>query len=1140
MIYAGVALAYSIYFVLAWLLGGWLRPSGQGLWLLRAGLWLLGAVAAGACLWWKRAGKPRAETLGEETRPHDDLALLLEAADAKLTAAKLAGGSLADAPVVLVMGLPGSCKTSVVANSGLDPELLAGKMQQDGSITATRGLNVWFGAGTVLVEAAGGVLADPRSWAKLVARLAPARFGSMLRGGAQAPRAALVCFDLEMLFRPGANPATQARLLRARLGDLAENLGAPLPVYALFTRADRVPFFQEYVNGLSKEEASRVLGATLPLGEVNPGLYGEEQSARLGRSFEDLFASLSSARLEILSRATEEHNAGAAYEFPREFRKLRTAVCDFLVDLCRPSQFAVGPVLRGFYFTGVRPVVQEVAVSAAPVVRQSAAPAGATAIFRTVAAVEPEVATPAPSRGGRRVPQWLFLPQLFRGVILADRAAMGASSTSTRTARARRWLFAGISAVSLLLAGMFTSSWARNRSLEEGAITAARQLPGAQTDSLEALRRLDVLRDHVERLAAYQSDGAPFLNRWGLYRGNALYPELRHIYFERFRDVLLDDTQKRIVETLRALPAKPGPAYGPTYDSLKAYLITTSNHERSTRAFLAPVLLDRWNTGRNVDPEKSALAARQFGFYADALRAENPYTDANDGYAVDKARDYLAQFSGAERVYRAMLAEAAKAAQPIEFNRQYPGSAATVVDPYAVGGAYTKAGWAFMQDAIRNPDRYFSGEQWVLGDRQGARLDGARLETELRTLYESDFAGQWRTYLKSASVVRYANLTDAGRKLGLLSGNDSALLALLSLASQHTAIDSAPVAAIFQPVHSVTPPASERLIGAPNQAYMSALLGLQSAVEQASAQGAGAADSVAAPVLAAAASAKMAARQLAQGFKPDPAGRIDATVAKLLEDPITGVESLLRVLGPEELNAKGAAVCAQMRPLLAKFPFDPNAAAEATVGEVNAVFRKPDGALWTFYETNLKKLVVRQGAQFAAAPGAPVRLTPAFLSFWNQAAAVSDALYAGGGQDPDFTFTLRPVAATGIQSLTLLFDGQQMQYSGGAATPKQFRWQAASSHEAKASVRFGSGPDLVWSNSQGPWAMFHFFYKAERWQGVGPDYRLEWTIRIGKDPVTLPSGETLTVPLELNVGNLAPVLQKGYLGRFACVGKIAQ
>jgi len=267
---------------------------------------------------------------------------------------------------------------------------------------------------------------------------------------------------------------------------------------------------------------------------------------------------------------------------------------------------------------------------------------------------------------------------------------------------------------------------------------------------------------------------------------------------------------------------------------------------------------------------------------------------------------------------------------------------------------------------------------------------------------------------------------------------------------------------------------------------------------------------------------------------------VDAAVQKLMEDPITYVEGLLRTLGPAELNGKAKGLCGQFRPLLTKYPFNASATAQATVQEVNAIFRKPDGALWAFYDANLQKALMRQGSQYVPNPASGVKLSSAFVSFFNQAAAFSEALYAGGSQDPHFTYTLKPVSSEGIQTVTLTLDGQNLKYSGGAASPKQFTWQGSGNHEAKATVKFGGGPDLAWSNNDGLWAVFHFFGKAERWTPSGSGNSLEWVIRIGKDAVTLPNGNPLTVRFELDMGATAPVFQKGYFSRLGCVSEVAR
>jgi type VI secretion system protein ImpL len=354
-------------------------------------------------------------------------------------------------------------------------------------------------------------------------------------------------------------------------------------------------------------------------------------------------------------------------------------------------------------------------------------------------------------------------------------------------------------------------------------------------------------------------------------------------------------------------------------------------------------------------------------------------------------------------------------------------------------------------------------------------------------------------------------------------------------------VDEPEVAAAFQPVHTVVPPSSvDRYIAPTNQNYMSALVTLQASLDGIASQPGQPAEAAANQTLSQASAAKVTTRQLAQAFRIDPQSHIEGTVQSLLEQPITYAEALLRTLGPAELNAKGKGLCAQFRALMAKYPFNPNAAPEATLQEFNAVLRKPDGALWAFYDANLQKLLPRQGAQFTPVQAGGVTLNPAFVAFFTQAAAVSESLYAGAAQDPHLGYTLKPVPSEGIQTVGLRLDGQTLTYSGGDATPKQFTWQGGGPHEARATVRFGGGPDLAWSNNEGVWAVFRFFDKAERWQPAGAGHSLEWIIRIGKDPVTLPGGKPLTVRFDLDMAGAPPIFQKGWLGRLSCVSEVAR
>jgi type VI secretion system protein ImpL len=264
------------------------------------------------------------------------------------------------------------------------------------------------------------------------------------------------------------------------------------------------------------------------------------------------------------------------------------------------------------------------------------------------------------------------------------------------------------------------------------------------------------LRLTIVQLDGYQQNGPPLSYRFGLYQGDKLAARARQIYFDRFRPMLLNPTQANLVSYLRGLPNAPAPGadYTAAYNPLKAYLITTSNPDKSVPQFLTPVFLQYWAQSRVVDPAQAQLARQQIDFYAGELLRQNPYTISPDTAAVGHARTYLSNFGAVPRIYQDMLTEAEKASPGIDFNRQYPNSAASVVEPHFVPGAFTRSGFAFMQDAIQHPDRYFQGETWVLGDQAARSLDTASVSKQLAAMYSGDFIKEWHAFLTEARVVR--------------------------------------------------------------------------------------------------------------------------------------------------------------------------------------------------------------------------------------------------------------------------------------------------------------------------------------------------------------------------------------------------
>ncbi len=1157
-IYLGTAVISVVFIALSWFLTGILHLPPNAEMIVR--LLLMGLIMCGVALgytWFSRRQQRKAEAAaqggqGQVATADKEVEVFVRDAETRLAQSSLGlEAKLSQLPVFFIMGETGAAKTSIFMSSGVEPDLLAGQVYHDNAIAPTRPVNIWLAQKTVFVEAGGKLAIDAFRWTTLIKRLNPAR--RWFRRKAQAARAAIVCVDSEVFLKANADEqlAGTSRNLHARLGEISQTLGIPLPVYVLFTKLDRLGYFTDFVANLTNQEVTQVLGATLPLRDEKEqrGVYAEEESRRLTGAFDGLFHALCDKRPPFLARENDPKKLPAVYEFPREFRKIRNAAVRFMVDLGRPSQLRANPFLRGFYFSGVRPVVMKEAAPVAHAATTLAERRAATTLFGS----DPLKASEnplAPGTRSRRVPQWLFLEHLFGDVILRDHAAMGASAHSVRTELTRRLLAISAAALCVLCSVGMTVSYFRNRALESRVADAVRAIgresggAAQELPSREALERLDALRETVGLLAQYEREGAPWSLRWGLYVGHEIYPSARRLYFASFHQLLFGQSQLALLDWLKKLPAKPGPTdeYKPTYDTLKAYLITTSHHEKSTRAFLPPLLMEKWLAGRQVDPDRGALARRQFDFYSDELLIANPFSSENDTEAVENARSYLAQFNALESIYQFIIAEASRQKPAVNFNRKFPGSAAYVINDKDVAGAFSADGWKFVDNAINNVKLYFGGEAWVLGDHSYGALDPAQVGPPLRDRYHKDFIANWRAYLANSQIAPYRGISDAAMKLAQLSSNQSYLLALFCLASVNIAPASDDAAAPYQPVQYVTPSnCADRYVQEHNSPYVSALESLQTSIDRVAKAGTDIKDDLISQTASDAANAYRATRQIAQNFRIDRDGNVHTMVQKLMEDPIRQAEALLGRLGPAQLNSEGQRMCGEFFQLAKKYPFDTGSKIDATLDDVNAIFRPGDGKLARFYENDLKNYMEKTGSGYTRKSDSRLQITDAFLRFFERAMAFSSAMYKSGAMNPSLSYSMRALPAEGLKSVTLSLDGQVLKAGAGGGQSQDFTWPGTTVHAANLAGSFGDA-DLGFITYDGLWAAFRFFGDADRFQAAGNVYTLQWVPRQGQagQPIRLDSGKTLTLPFQLDLKGAPPVFQKGYLSGFHCVADVAR
>src|SRR5579884_4451486 len=213
-----------VWLVVAWLLGTWLHLNSPAIWVLRIGLWAIGLAGFIGYLLLR---PKEAEGAHETGAANTEIDFAFNEASKRMRAAR-AIRQLGAMPAIFVIGDAGSAKTSVIAKSGLEPELLAGHAYDNYVVAPTRALNLWFANNTLLIDPAGHVVADAPSRRKLFRKFFPVRLNAVMAGGLPPARSVVVTLDCDIFLQPGAAEAlaAKARQFQAVLTELAQILGS--------------------------------------------------------------------------------------------------------------------------------------------------------------------------------------------------------------------------------------------------------------------------------------------------------------------------------------------------------------------------------------------------------------------------------------------------------------------------------------------------------------------------------------------------------------------------------------------------------------------------------------------------------------------------------------------------------------------------------------------------------------------------------------------------------------------------------------------------------------------------------------------------------------------------------------------------
>jgi type VI secretion system protein ImpL len=258
------------------------------------------------------------------------------------------GREVEELPWYVMIGAPGSGKTTALINSGLRFPLYAKDSTPSvPGVGGTRNCDWWFSDEAVLLDTAGRYTtqdsdrrADAAAWQGFLGMLKQARPQHPLNG-------VLVTVSvMDLLLWSKAERSKFATHVRMRISEMYATLNARFPVYVLVTKVDMLAGFTEFFGDLDITGRAQVWGTTFPL-EIDPA----QIAAPYVRDFVALENRLGG---EMLARLHEEHDLqrrASIYRFPQQFHAIGPLVGEFLAQAFGTQVNHKPLQLRGAYYT---------------------------------------------------------------------------------------------------------------------------------------------------------------------------------------------------------------------------------------------------------------------------------------------------------------------------------------------------------------------------------------------------------------------------------------------------------------------------------------------------------------------------------------------------------------------------------------------------------------------------------------------------------------------------------------------------------------------------------------------------------------------------------------------------------------------
>ncbi len=1029
-------------------------------------------------------------------------------------------------PWFVMIGPPGAGKTTALRNSGLRfPYAPPGHSGGLRGVAGTRNCEWWLSNEAVLLDTAGRYITeddDRDEWFAFLDATKKSRPAHPINGIIAAVSAA------ELIDAKDDAIAFLGKTMRERIDEVMGRLEMVLPVYVVITKCDLISGFTEFFGDMRPNERQQVWGFTVPLEK------GVSNIEAFAHHFDEFTTALSSKAFAQLSVERRVEARTKIFEFPEQLIRLRQQLGDLVGNLFAENIYQETPIMRGTYFTSG---TQE----GCPVDQITKAIADAFGILPSMTQPPPVVETKS-----------YFIHDVFAQIIIPDQ---GISDRSAGLLGRRRF-WAKVAAAMAFSVGLFMLmlpgySFSENRALissttalvdEAAKAEASGEAKGAIVGELERMR------ETVDSLHKWTSEGPPLAMRFGMYQGDKVYPRVRDLYAFRLRIDLLEPLIAKDIEALKKFGNDySGPDTMPTTEEyayytevLRLYLHLTYPKEntepgldQSNQEWLFEKLAQRTKvlpTPTTVNVETHATAVRSsVRTYLDLLEGNSKLAFPRDQSIVSHARNALNRVPIASSALDDLIARLEGEGYDLSLSRMIGGSAAGITTNRIVRGAFTRRAWTeHISELLDKP--WDASRDWVLGAAsKGQDISARDIESRrLRSQYFEAYINEWMLFLQSIRVAKPKDRTASLTALqDLTRGNPPVWGRLMRGLDYNIRLgkkeevgdDGKPELGLDKPPNKASHHMGERITGP---------LEVERAFH-------GFVKFGAAPPLPAD----------DDGSLPPPILDLDVYQEQLifvrdalqmeLENPTDGKALMSRIktartrikglIGSQETGwrprfeallwppmegvsgtssrAQGGIVnnawCSNVvepfvSGLASRYPFK-RGGIDAAIGDVAQFYRPESGIIAAFFQETLSASVTRSGDrfEFSESMGQESVYKPSLLKFLRRSFAISKALFPSNAAAPLVKFSVRIKPTPKIASVVLKVDGQTYRYTNGPEEWRSFQWPGDGS-EMGASIRVKGIGVNEFIPSQGEWGLFRLLEDGELQSSSGRSFSVGWKL----------------------------------------------